>query len=136
MLYQNPDEFLYAIHDVARAMSIRVLLKKACHQTLERDEQLLLLSLLERAIVFTDRVPDNTRALYMRFASATGIVEVKEFNANSVVYGYSFHVDLSVRDFNLELAAIDGIVDSIMLLKAEHLADQTRRIKDLACSKS
>lgn len=120
MLYINPNDFIASVNRVARKAQIRLALRLAARSRLEKDEILQLLENLRVCAVFGE-VGVTRRVIYMRFDGA--VITVRELIDGSVTTAYDIDYRMSVRDMNLELSVIDGIVAQIELARSTTLVE-------------
>lgn len=128
MLYINPNDFIASVNQAAKKTQIRLALRLATRSRLEKDEILVLLENLRAGVVF-GVVGVTRRVIYMRFDGR--VLTVRELIDGDVTTAYDINHDISVRDMNLELAVIDGIVAQIELVRAtglvEHIINHRRK---------
>lgn len=128
MLYINPNDFIASANQAAKKSQIRLALRLATRSRLEKDEILVLLENLRASVVFGE-VGVTRRAIYMRFDGR--VLTVRELIDGDVTTAYDIDRDISVRDMNLELAVIDGIVALIELARTtglvEHIINHRRK---------
>lgn len=128
MLYINPNDFIASVNQAAKKTQIRLALRLATRSRLEKDEILVLLENLRASVVFGE-VGVTRRVIYMRFDGR--VLTVRELIDGDVTTAYDINHDISVRDMNLELAVIDGIVAQIELVRAtglvEHIINHRRK---------
>lgn len=116
MLYSEPMNFLTARRDSRVKALARSTIRASAHGRLEADEIIDLRAHLVRCVVFGEVGVDD-RVLYLRW-DGRGLL-VREIIHGVVTTAYSIEGSLSVRDFALELAVIDGIISNIELRAAE-----------------
>lgn len=128
MLYINPNDFIASVNQAAKKTQIRLALRLATRSRLEKDGILVLLENLRASVVFGE-VGVTRRVIYMRFDGR--VLTVRELIDGDVTTAYDINHDISVRDMNLELAVIDGIVAQIELVRAtglvEHIINHRRK---------
>lgn len=128
MLYINPNDFITSVNQAAKKSQIRLALRLATRSRLEKDEILVLLENLRACVVFGE-VGVTRRVIYMRFDGRA--LTVRELIDGDVTTAYDINHDISVRDMNLELAVIDGIVAQIELARTtglvEHIINHRRK---------
>lgn len=120
MLYINPNDFIASVNRVAKKTQIRMALRLAARSRLEKDEILRLLENLRTYVVFGE-VGVTRRVIYMRFDGR--FLTVRELIDGDVTTAYDIDHDISVRDMNLELSVIDGIVAQIELARTTVLVE-------------
>lgn len=120
MLYLNPNDFIASVNQAAKKTQIRMALRLAARSRLEKDEILQLLENLRACVVFGG-VGVTRRVIYMRFDGR--VLIVRELIDDDVTTAYSIDHDISVRDMNLELSVIDGIVAQIELARTTALVE-------------
>lgn len=120
MLYINPNDFIASVNRVTKKSQIRLALRLATRSRLEKDEILVLLENLRACVVFGE-VGVTRRVIYMRFDGR--VLTVRELIDGDVTTAYDIDHDISVRDMNLELAVIDGIVAQIELARTTGLVE-------------
>lgn len=110
MLFLNPEDFIESTLVTARRSLVRLNLKRAAHARLEADELIELRRALSRCVVFSSGDADS-RVLYLR-ATDTSIL-VREITHGRVTTSYDIDCAISLRDMNLELAVLDGMICSM-----------------------
>lgn len=120
MLYINPNDFIVSVNQAAKKAQIRLALRLATRSRLEKDEILRLLENLRACVVFGE-VGVTRRVIYMRFDGA--VITVRELIDGNVTTAYDIDYRMSVRDINLELSVIDGIVAQIELARSTTLVE-------------
>lgn len=120
MLYINPNDFTASVNRAAKKAQIRLALRLAARSRLEKDEILQLLRNLRAYVVFGE-VGVTRRVIYMRFDGA--VITVRELIDGDVTTAYDIDCRMSVRDMNLELSVIDGIVAQIELARSTTLVE-------------
>lgn len=120
MLYINPNDFIASVNQAAKKEQTRMALRLAARSRLEKDEILQLLENLRTFVVFGE-VGVTRRVIYMRFDG--NVLTVRELIDGDVTTAYDVNHDISVRDMNLELSVIDGIIAQIELARATVLVE-------------
>lgn len=119
MIYRDSDDFLLSIRERARKNQVRLGLRLARHNDLDAADQRILLSRLRACLVFgIDGSSD--RVVYLRYDGRR--LMVKEIFRSNIVCTYLVDDDIGVRDLNLELAVIDGILGALDRATSEALS--------------
>lgn len=115
MLFLNPEDFIGSTLVTARRSNVRLHFKRAAHANLEADELTALRLALRQGIVFSSE-DVSERVLYLRATNKRIIV--REVRHGRVTMSYDIDCAISLRDMNLELAIIDGMICSMEHKKA------------------